>query len=246
VILDILVLVVAVAFGLQGAYHGTVKQLSTWASIGAAGAIGKPLALVLTLALVPQMGLPPYAARIGLSLLCYAFLYVLASIVADATIGKMHGKGKRHAVDKATGFCLGVGRGAITAYAILCLFVFFESPIARAIGRPARTFTGSVFVDVARRHNLFGAVPSASMSRLEQLLLAARDPGAAKALDNDRRLKAMLGDPALAAALQDDALLRAVKAGDLGAMQSDPRVAALLKDPRITGPLTDPLDTVDR
>ena len=238
-IVDLVVVAAVLAFGIAGRYTGTFRQLAHLSGMALARLIAPPLALLMTLTLARDYGMPPYFARIGLSALCFYGLYFLGTAISRLFMKAppLHRRISR--VDQTGGFILGAAQGAVLLTVMLSLAHLFEGPLIRLVGRPARQLDDSVVFGLVRGHNPFGAPPFSAADRVERLMIAAQDP---RAIATDPKVRALLKDPAMKAFLQDEALAQAVKSGDWTRIQKDPRMAALLSDPRLMGSLSDPLD----
>ncbi|MBI3551427.1 MAG: CvpA family protein [Elusimicrobia bacterium] len=241
-IIDLFIIGSLVLYAILGRISGSFRQLVHWGGLALARAIAKPLALIMTLALAPDLGIPPVGARVGLSVLCFCTIYVVGTSILKLFLKKLPQHRRITFIDQVGGLLLGMGQGAVIIFVLVSGAVFFESPPARAHGRPQGMFRNSLIVGLVRRHNMFGLQPFPVLARLEKLIQAARDPRSARALAGDPGLQQLLNDPGLKSSLQDEELADAIRAGDWSTLQKDPRIAALLKDPRITGSMSDPLE----
>jgi uncharacterized membrane protein required for colicin V production len=242
-VIDLIVLLALALFGYRGFRTGTIKQLTHWIGMTLGRVIGKPLALILTLALAPDLGFPPVAVRVGISVLCFYTLYVVATIISSFLLRGFTPKRrntKKERRDKLGGLVLGLGKGVVILLVLISVMLFFEKPLFRAWSEPPELMRHSFFVSLVRRNNVFGSAPLPEFARVEKLMQAARDPRSAQALSNDPKLKEMLDDPRIKASLQDEKFAKALKSGDWSALRKDPRIMALLQDPRLVGPLSDP------
>ena len=241
-IIDLLVVCAVAVCGFVGRYTGTRKQLAHLAGMILARFIAPPLALLMTLSLARDYGMPPLAARVGFSALCFYGLYFFGMTFTNLFMKgpSLHRRISR--IDQTGGFVLGAVQGTVLLGVLLSVVHLFQGPMHRAIGRPARLLQSSRIFAFVGRHNRFGAPPLASAARLETLVEAARKPPSPQALAADPELGRLLDDPGMRALLADEALARAIKTGDWSAVQADPRMEALLSDPRIRGSLADPLD----
>ena len=238
-LIDAAIAAALITFGLIGRATGTFRQLAHLSGMALARLIAPPLALLMTLTLARDYAMPPAAARVGLSVLCFDGLYFFAKALAGLfmTAPSLHRRISR--VDQAGGFILGAAQGAVLLFLALALVQLFEGTLLRVVGGPVALLDESAVFAFVRRHNPFGAPRMPPGERLERLLRASRDP---KLLASQPALKKMLADPDTRAFLQDEALARAVESGDWRRVGKDPRLAALLADPRLRGSFVDPLD----
>ena len=233
--LDLALLALVALFGLMGLASGAIKQITRWAGLILGGLAARPLAARLTPLAAPRLSLPPVAANALLSAVLFLLLYMLLSWTVHRLLRTAFGERENGRGDKAFGFLLGAGKGAVLLYALLSLLIFFEKPLTAALGAPPAAAGGSAAVALARRHDLFNAVPVPALAQIQKLIEAAKNPAALSAFAGQPDLQGLLADPQLKAMLQNDALATALKSGDLSALKNDPRFQALLKDPRLAG-----------
>jgi membrane protein required for colicin V production len=238
-LIDLLVVAILVFLAVRGRTTGTITQVGQWAGLMLGRAVAKPLALILTLMLLKDLGFPAASIRVFISGLCFYTFYILGSMIARHFLKRSIGHHTNSRKDQVGGMLLGVAKGVVAIHFTLSVVLFFERPIAKAL---EISLDRSLVVAFVRPRNVFATASRPTLTRLNKLLEATRDPEAAKQLADDPALAAMLDDPAVLAALTDERLGAAVEKRDWAILQEDPRVSALLRDPRITGPLTDPLD----
>jgi hypothetical protein len=164
---------------------------------------------------------------------------LIGTLAAGRLLSKLFPDRQGGRGDRAFGFALGAGKGAVLVFAALSLLLFFEKPLTQALGAPPPSVRKSRIVAFTRRHDLFEAVPVPALAGLQKLIDAAKSPGGMRGLENQPELRRLLDDPRLRAALQDDALSQALKSGDLSSLRNDPRLKALLDDPRLAAPPAD-------
>lgn len=236
-LIDLLILGIVALMGIFGFSTGIIKQLHYWLGIVFAHLVSKPLALILTLMLAPDLGMPPIQARIGLSVLCFLTFYVIGSMIAGFFIKKIAKGREKGRIDRAVGVALATGKGSVILFVTLSGLVAFERPLSGIGLWPAESAQRSLILSALRRRSPVDTV--SALSRIETLMDAAKRTSHSQ---EDPELKKLLRDPELSQALQDERLIRAVKSGNWSVLSEDPRIAELLRDPRIVGPLTDPLD----
>ena len=237
--LDLLLACVVALFGLLGLFSGAINQLRHWAGLILAALAARPLAASLTPFAAPKLGLSPLIVNVALSTLLFCILYMLGMATARAVLLKLFPGSQNGRGDREIGFVLGAAKGGALSYILLSLLIFFEKPLTKAFGAPPAALGESRIVGLARRHDLFHAVPLPALAKVEKLMEAAKDPSRLKDLQNEPELRRLLDDPQLKAALQNDALSQALKSGDLSSLRNDPRLKALLNDPRLAAPSGD-------
>ena len=243
-IVDLLIVCAVVLLGLVGMRTGTRRQLAHLAGMVLARFIAMPLALLMTLSLARDYGMPPLPVRVGFSAICFYGLYFFGMTFGDLFMKApaLHRRISR--IDQTGGFVLGVVQGAVLVGVLLSVVHLFQGSVTRTVGRPARLLKSSrLFAFVGRQHR-FQVPSSSSAARLERLVEAARQPRSPR-LAGDPEFSKILDDPDMKTLLEDEVLARAIKTGDWSAVQADPRMEALLGDPRIRGSLADPLDYED-
>src|SRR5579871_3424966 len=82
-VVDFLIAGALALFAFRGQRSGTIKQLTHWAGMSIGRFVGKPLALILTLALAPDLGFPPVGVRVAISVLCFYTLYVVGTVIVQ-------------------------------------------------------------------------------------------------------------------------------------------------------------------
>jgi membrane protein required for colicin V production len=233
---DLLLAGVVALFGLFGLASGAISQLRHWAGLILAALAARPLSARLTPYAAPRLGFPPAAVNVALSVLLFFVLYVLAAAAARGAMRRFFPGAQNGPGDRAFGFALGAAKGAALLFVLLSLLIYFENPLTKAFGAPPELVRGSRAVALARRHDLFDAVPAPVLKKVEDLIAAAKDPKGLKALEDRPELRRLLDDPQLKAALQGGELSQALRSGDLSALKNDPRLKALLDDPRLAAP----------
>jgi len=242
---DLLVVGLIAVLGALGWRSGTIKQVTHWAGIALGRAVAQPLALIVTLMLVKDFGFLPQTLRIGLSVFYFFAFYVIGFLIAGFFLRRFIAHRVHTRVDKAGGFVLALGKGAMMMFVFLSVLACFQRPLVAAFGRPPAIIGNSVIMTLVSRNNFFGGTPFGRLMRLARLMDAARDPKSAKALAGDPEFQAIMSDPRLRASLQDEDLARELRKGHWFALQKDPRIALLLDDPNVMGVLSDPLDWGD-
>lgn len=223
-------------FGLFGYFSGAIRQATHWLGLALAYVAARPLAARATPAAAPALGLSPSIVNVLLSALFFAVLLIAGTLIFRALAAKVFGERLNGRGDRAFGFALGAAKGSALLYLLLSLLVFFEKPLTKALGAPPAAIADSRLVGLARRHDLFHAVPLPALAKVQKLLDASRGPDGLKGLENEPELRRLLDDPQFKAALQDGALSQALRSGDLSALRNDPRLKALLDDPRLASP----------
>jgi uncharacterized membrane protein required for colicin V production len=231
--LDLLLAGVVALFGLLGLFSGAINQLRHWAGLILAALAARPLAARLTPFAAPKLGLSPIIVNVAFSSLLFCILYMLGMFAARAVLLKLFPGSQNGRGDREIGFALGAAKGGAILFALLSLLIFFEKPLAKALGAPPAAVRESRIVALARRHDLFDAVDVPALAKVQKLIAATKDPSALKDLENEPELRRLFDDPRLKAALQDGPLSEALKSGDLSSLQNDPRLKALLEDPRL-------------
>ena len=233
---DLLLAGVVALFGLFGMLSGALNQLRHWAALILAALAARPLAARLTPYAAPRAGLPTTAVNAALGALLFIFIYLIGTLAAGRILAKLFPDRKNGRGDRAFGFCLGAAKGAFLLFVLLSLLIFFEKPLTAAFGAPPAPLRESRAVALARRHDLFDAVPVPALAHLEKLIEAAKGPDGLRDLENEPELRKLLEDPQVKAALQDEGLSRALKSGDLSTLRDDPRLKKILDDPRLAAP----------
>ncbi len=236
--IDLGLLALVLVFGALGAFSGAIKQLGNWIGLAAAYLLARPLAALAAPALAVKFSLPPAAVKIGLSAVGFYPLYMGAALLSGLILHKTLGAVERGRWDRAGGFALGAGKGALLSYLGLSLWLFMEGKLP---GNAAAAFAvpHTRATDFVRRNNLLSKIPLPALANIQKLSDAANNPAALAALGSDPKLQALLENPELKAALKDDSLVKALQSGDVESLAKDPRLANLLKDPRLTGQMPD-------
>ena len=238
--IDALIILWLLAFGYVGLRMGVLRQLAHWVGLLLGRSVAKPMAILATFTVARDAGMPSIGGRVAISAICFYGLYMIGTIIARFLLKRVAKDRKKGPINHYAGFTMGLGQGAIVIWVFLSAGLFFERAlVANFFRAEPKMLQRSMFLGLVRQHNAFGSEPLQALAKLDDVMDAVREPGAAT---EDPALRELLSDPELRATLQDDKLARAIKAGKWKTLQDDPRVATLLRDPRIVGPMLDPLD----
>lgn len=229
--IDLGLVVVLLVFGLFGLASGAIRQLTHWAGLACGAFLAGPLATRLTPWLAPRVHFPAAGVRVALASILFGLLAALGALAVHSALSKLSGGREDGKWNRAGGFALGVGKGAVAMFVLISVLLFFEKPLVAHFGKPP-TVDESRAVAFVRVHNLFETLHFEAANKLERLLEAATNPAKAQALASDPEVRRFLDDPAFKSALQDPALANALRSGDLSALKNDPKLGALLNDPR--------------
>jgi uncharacterized membrane protein required for colicin V production len=224
--IDLLLLCAVLAFGFFGMEAGAIAQLANGLGLLLAYAASRPVATLATPYAAPDLGLSPHVVNVVLSGLFFFVFFSLGSWLVRRALQKAFPESRNGRGDRAFGFLLGAGKGALILYAAASFYVFFEKPLTKAFGAPPPAVRNSEALKLARKHDLLNAVRVPALAKVEKLIAAGKTPGGAGALPPE--LQQLLADPKLKSALQDGSLANILNSGDLSALQNDPRLAGLL------------------
>ena len=245
-VIDLVILGVALLFGLLGAASGAARQVANVAALAAGFFTARPLGAALADRLDAVLERAPrLAVVVGATL--FVFLAV-ALVVRMAVLGLLrrvlHGGEDREdrGLDHALGFILGAGKVLIVVYVLLCALTFLDDNVTvagRQLGVASRE---SQAFALARRFNLFERAQVGAVKDLRSLTDAmrgaARDPRRAERLEKDPAFRALQDDPKVRRVLEDPAVVEAARRGDVAALLAHEGVQRLLADPTIAARLS--------
>lgn len=244
-VIDLVILGVALLFGLLGAASGAARQVANVAALAAGFFTARPLGAALADRLDAVSRAPRLAVVVGATL--FVFLAV-ALVVRMAVLGLLrrvlHGGEDREdrGLDHALGFILGAGKVLIVVYVLLCALTFLDDNVTvagRQLGVASRE---SQAFALARRYNLFERAQVGAVKDLRSLTDAmrgaARDPRRAERLEKDPAFRALQDDPKVRRVLEDPAVVEAARRGDVAALLAHEGVQRLLADPTLAARLS--------
>ncbi len=134
-------------------------------------------------------------------------------------------------LDSTLGVAVGVVRGAVTAYLILCTMIYAESPMVRRLPDMARQMSTSQTVAEVRKNNLLTTLQFSDLETLRRALAAWKSKGASP---DDTAAARELGQvPAFRAAAGNKELRQLAEEGRYSALLDHPMVHELLADERV-------------
>ena len=222
--LDLGFLSLIAAFAIAGYYSGAVKQLAHWIGLGAALLSTKPAAAMMGPAVAAQMGWGAALVTGVLSTVLFPLIFFIASVVARIILNLIEPGEERGTLDQGLGVVVGGAKGGAIMFALMCLALTFEKPLARVnIDLDAKT-RGSYLAAFARGHNIFADSDQSGITALKKMLDENSDPKQRAEFLKNPEFKALLGD----SAVQD-----ALKSGDASALLKNPAIKKLLENPEI-------------
>ena len=135
---------------------GALRSLARWVAVIGAMVLSVPLGSAMKGDVAGW--LPDYPKLVGpaATLVAGAALLVLFLIVASIVVRFLRGSRLVARSDQLLGVVLGLAKGVLLVYVVLCFLVLLEGPLARAFPAVGRQLKASVGVRLARDVNLVG------------------------------------------------------------------------------------------
>jgi uncharacterized membrane protein required for colicin V production len=230
--LDLLIALLALLFGIAGARRRASSQLAGWLAFALAVLAARPGASLFGPLFASWLHASPGTAGIAAGFCTFLVVLVCARLVLDALLRGVLtlGDPERRGLDRFLGFFLGALKVLAVAWVALSALAFVEERLStsgKAFGfSPER----SLAFAAAKRWNFFGFADfgaTESLLRMEQVL---RRPGGAARLAKDPAVAALLKDPRFVAVAEDPVVKRAVEEHDVATLLRTPSVMRLLSD----------------
>ncbi|MBI5548731.1 MAG: CvpA family protein [Deltaproteobacteria bacterium] len=229
--IDLAVLALVLLFGGLGLFTGALRQVAHVAGLVAGWYAARPLALLAGPGIARELGYPLLLTTIGCSFVGFFLVYLLTYLLLRFALSRILPEGERSGLNRLGGFALGVAKGAVIAFVLLCGLAVLDKHIAARWDRWRTETTASIALSIARHHNLFASLPA--VASLERLIQAGRDPKAAAAMSEDPELKSLARDPRMRTLLDDAGIRQALQEGDYAKLLSSARVLEVLNDPKL-------------
>jgi len=237
-VLDILCVVIVSFCGFRGTRTGVLRQMLravcliaavivAWLFVGYVGGfIARQLQISSSFCFV--------VSALGLWLAAYVALRMIAYHV-DKSVGFTR-KGKPKGWNRNLGMLLGIGRGALIAFIIMCSIdsavarkpQFMMSPFWKGV---ARQYSDS---HVARYTSMYNPIAGwAVADKLSILFRCAANPQVLKDLEKEPRVDRLINHPKVRAVTQNRELQTAWREGDVFRVLSDPHLKNMLTDSEV-------------
>lgn len=240
--IDILVLGLAMLFGLVGYLTGFWSQLVRLLALLGAYLLAGPVGGAFAGDLARALDVPPLVGRMGSVGLAFLVLYLLLSSCGWMVLRtwrrrrrRRDGDTPRHRgqLERWGGLALGAGKVFALLYLVLCVAVLAEKPLSKSLGRSFAALHRSRLAALARRHNLLAGLHLPVVGNLEGLTRLSSDPDLQRKAARDPRVRRLLEHPQVRALAEDRALQAAARRNDISALLANPRLNRLLQDPEI-------------
>ena len=230
--LDFGVLVLLFLYALFGLTRGLMSQIIGLVGITAAWVLA-PMGAPLVRKLLFSSGTETWAHVEVASMLVAAVIVLVVVQLLFRLIPDLlrRWSDALRGVDTALGTVLGLVRGAITGYLLLCAMIYAESPMVRSIPEMRKQMQTSRVVAEVRKNNLLTTLQFSDLDLLRRGLAAA---GSASADPDDAAIaKKLSGVEAFRTAAKNSELRQLARDGRSSELLDHPMVHKLMADERV-------------